>query len=515
MLSPEKGKPPRSSVAALQKGNLRQGCPPKCSATDEHHCFVWPGEESNADAATNHYHDQAAPEREATAIAEVAAAACSLRWAGERTPGSETAAASCSVLLLETEATALLPSFPSKLVVAGERERGDGGWGRWPHGRGSAVEAVRYLRRCCAASPLLAEGKEAAALFSPLHRRWSSRARMTGTEKGNLRQGCPPKCSATDEHRCFVWPGEESNADAATNHYHDQAAPEREATAIAETEATALLPSFPSKLVVAGERERGDGGWGRWPHGRGSAVEAVRYLRRCCAASPLLAEEKEAAALFSPLHRRWSSRARMTGTEVRELVATRGTRIRLSAVSCRHGVVLRCWTKLRIPKLKDAAIGNLLHPNVIRAEVKRGSPISTPTSPISPSAAGTPTLSVPYHVNRSSGITSGWSRSTRDVCRRLVLVESISGVLVNRDRCIRSRSFIIFLTVVLALCLLSDHSRTLRGQTWVIGNKRTIVRGLTFVAPRLFDSGLLSWALDLRVTSIHEPNLRIGGGAAG
>nr|GMC62809.1 hypothetical protein Iba_chr02cCG7360 [Ipomoea batatas] len=300
-------------------------------------------------------------------------------------------------------------------------------------------------------------------------RRERARSSVAALQKGNLRQGCPPKCSATDEHRCFVWPGEESNADAATNHYHDQAAPEREATAIAEVaaaacslQATALLPSFPSKLVVAGERERGDGGWGRWPHGRGSAVEAVRYLRRCCAASPLLAEEKEAAALFSPLHRRWSSRARMTGTEVRELVAT-------------------------LPCNYHAAIGNLLHPNVIRAEVKRGSPISTPTSPISPSAAGTPTLSVPYHVNRSSGITSGWSRSTRDVCRRLVLVESISGVLVNRDRCIRSRSFIIFLTVVLALCLLSDHSRTLRGQTWVIGNKRTIVRGLTFVAPRLFD----------------------------
>nr|GMD79665.1 hypothetical protein Iba_chr13dCG6140 [Ipomoea batatas] len=46
---------PLGSAAAVERRRvLRQGYPPNCSATDEHCCFVWPGEESKADAATNH-----------------------------------------------------------------------------------------------------------------------------------------------------------------------------------------------------------------------------------------------------------------------------------------------------------------------------------------------------------------------------------------------------------------------------------------------------------------------------
>nr|GMD68353.1 hypothetical protein Iba_chr12dCG8360 [Ipomoea batatas] len=50
----ERDTPLGSAAAAERRRVLRQGYPPNCSATDEHCCFVWPGEESKTDAATNH-----------------------------------------------------------------------------------------------------------------------------------------------------------------------------------------------------------------------------------------------------------------------------------------------------------------------------------------------------------------------------------------------------------------------------------------------------------------------------
>nr|GME18642.1 hypothetical protein Iba_scaffold21040CG0090 [Ipomoea batatas] len=73
----EKGEGTPTTSLAERSTTLRQGCPPRCPASDEHRRFVWPGEENNADAASNHLHDRAAPEGGATATAGVAAAVAS------------------------------------------------------------------------------------------------------------------------------------------------------------------------------------------------------------------------------------------------------------------------------------------------------------------------------------------------------------------------------------------------------------------------------------------------------
>nr|GMD63498.1 hypothetical protein Iba_chr12bCG15440 [Ipomoea batatas] len=218
----ERDTPLGSAAAAERRRVLRQGYPPNYSATDEHCCFVWPGEESKSDAATNHVttkqrrREKPPPFKTSRCIAtwstlkvEAAAALASSHVAG-KTGNTPVGVPRCRRLGAALTAAHLHSLFRRQRCRLLQEEIATGC-------SSSVLAALTEWRRNSRRSVLLplllrCGGNRRTERDTPLGSAAAAERRRV------LRQGYPPNCSATDEHCCFVWPGEESKADAATNH---------------------------------------------------------------------------------------------------------------------------------------------------------------------------------------------------------------------------------------------------------------------------------------------------------